>query len=372
MLKHNQIVFSFVMEVESVEKAILDHISDGRKEKEMKKLALVIISTALLLTIPVPGSSAEAPIVLKMAHYHPVGGTIYEISQAGADWINKRFPGRVKVQVYPAQTLVSAAAGYESTVKGVCDIATCVVPGWTPGRFPKSEIIDIAPNFRSGEEATLTYWPFVKKFLLDEWKEVMVVGFLVQPAQSLHTKAAVRTLDDLKGKKIRMYGIGKEIMAALGGTPVTMPITEAYEAIRTGVCSGIMTPFSELESSRLIDVTFYHVDCSIISAPFFHIMNLKKYNSLPADIRKALDEELPTYWNREAGKIWDRRDEEGRELARKKAGHELITLSPDEMTRWRERAVSINNAWAAALEAKGLPGKKLLEEKNRLMQKYIK
>jgi TRAP-type C4-dicarboxylate transport system substrate-binding protein len=370
-LKHNQIVFSSVMEVEPVKETIFDDIPNGRKEKKMKKLGLIIISIAFLMTIPVPGSGAEAPIVLKMAHYHPLGGTIHEIMKAGADWIENRFPGRVKVTIYPAQTLVAAAASYESTVNGVCDIAQ-VIPGWTPGRFPKSEIIDITPNFHSGSEATLFYWDFVKKFLLDEWTAVKVIGFFVQPAQALHTKAPVRTLEDLNGKKIRMYGIGKDIMLALGGTPVTMPISEAYEAIRTGVCSGVMTPFSELESSRFIDVTFHHLDCDIISAPFFHIMNLKKYNSLPADIRKALDEELPTYWNREAAKIWDRRDEEGRELARKKPGHELIILSPAEKTKWRERAMTINNPWASALEAKGLPGKKLLEEKYRGIQKYIK
>jgi TRAP-type C4-dicarboxylate transport system substrate-binding protein len=336
----------------------------------MKKVALIIISIAFLMAIRVPGSSAEAPIVLKLAHYHPAGGTIFEIMQVGADWIEKRFPGRVKVQVYPAQTLVPAAAGYESTFKGVCDIAQ-VVPGWTPGRFPKSEIIDIAPNIPSASEATLAYWDLVQKYLLDEWKEVKVIGFFVQPAQALHSRTPIRTLEDLKGKKIRMYGIGKEIMAALGGTPVTMPITEAYEAIRTGVCSGVMTPFSELESSRFIDITFYHTDCAIVSAPFFHIMNLNKYNSLPADIRKALDEELPKYWGMEAAKIWDRRDKEGKELARKKQGHELITLSPEERAKWRKQAASIDDAWAAALEAKGLPGKKLLEEKNRAIQKYL-
>lgn len=337
----------------------------------MKKVASIVMAMTFLMMIPVLSSGAEAPIVLKMAHHHPPGGTIFEIMQAGADWIEKRFPGRVKVQVYPAQTLFPAAASYESTVKGVCDLGH-VTPGWTPGRFPKTEVIDIAPNIPSAEQATLAYWPLVNKFLLDEWKEVKVIGFFLQPAQSLHTKDPVRTLQDLKGKKIRVYGVGKEIMAALGGTPVTMPITEAYEAIRTGVCSGVMTAFSELESSRFIDVTFYHTDCAIVSSPFFNVINLKKYNSLPEDIRKALDEELPKYWNAEAAKIWDRRDKEGKELAKTKKGHELITLSPEERAKWTARAVSINEAWAAALEAKGLPGKKLVEEKLKAIGKYAK
>ncbi len=339
----------------------------------MKRMATTIMLALFLMATSVLGVSAQAPIELKMVHYQPAEGTIHDITKAGADWIEKHFPGRVKVTIYPAQTLVSAAASYESTVRGVCDIASCVVPGWTPGRFPKTEVIDIAPNISSGLESTLLYWDFYKKFLKDEWTEVKVLGFLVQPAQSVHTKRKpIRTIEDLRGEKIRMYGVGKDIMAALGGTPVTMPIPEAYEAIRSGVVSGIMTPFSEMKWSRFIDVCFYHTDVSVLASPFFHIMNLKKYNSLPADIKKALDEELPAYWNREAGKIWDGYEEVGKELVRKTPGHELITLSPEEKTKWRERAMSINGAWAAALEAKGLPGKMLVEEKIRAVQKYLK
>jgi len=58
---------------------------------------------------------------------------------------------------------------------------------------------------------------------------------------------------------MRVYGIGRDIMTAFGGTPVSMPMPEAYEAIRTGVVSGIMVPFSEMRGYRLIDVCFHHI-----------------------------------------------------------------------------------------------------------------
>lgn len=339
----------------------------------MKRMVTTIMIVLFLMLTLVLGASAQPPIELKMAHFNPAQGTIHDIAKAGADWIEKRFPGRVKVTIYPAQTLVPGPASYESTIRGVCDIAACVVPGWTPGRFPKTEVIDMAPNIPSSLEATVFYWDFYKKFLLDEWSEVKVLAFLVQPAQTIHTKKKpIRTMDDLKGEKIRTYGIGKNIVAAFGGLPVTMPIPEAYEALRTGVVSGIMVHFSEMKWSHFIDVTYYHTDTDVLASPFFHIMNLKKYNSLPEDIKKALDEELPAYWNREAGKIWDRYEEDGKELVRKTSGHELILLSPEEKAKWRERAMSINGPWAAALEAKGLPGKKLVDEKLLGMQKYHK
>jgi TRAP-type C4-dicarboxylate transport system substrate-binding protein len=345
---------------------------DRKEEKTMKRNLLLICSVISLLLIPLWTVSIGAPIELKMAHYASPESKEQEILKAGADWMEKRFPGRIKVTIYPAQTLLSAMASYEGTVKGIADI-TSIVPGWHQGRFPKTEAIDLPPGVPSAVDGTQVYWEFYKKFLTDEWKEVKVLSFHVQVPQSLHTKKkSIRTLQDIKGEKMRVYGIGKEVMTAFGGVPIAMPMSEAYEAIRQGVVSGIMVPCSEMKGFRLIDVCFHHTAADVFASPFFVIMNMEKYNSLPADIKKAFDEELAPFWNVEAAKIWDRWEGLGRELIKNTPGHELVILSPAEKNEWREKAKSINSSWASALEAKGLPGKKLLEEKLRAIAKYVK
>jgi TRAP-type C4-dicarboxylate transport system substrate-binding protein len=338
----------------------------------MKRIALFCVSLLFLVSISLPGVSMGAPIELKMAHYSSPESKEHEILKAGADWMEKRFPGRIKVTIYPAQTLLSAMASYEGTVKGIADI-TSVVPGWTQGRFPKTEVIDLPPGVPSAVDGTRVYWDFYKKFLTDEWREVKVLSFHVQVPQGLHTKKkSIRTFQDIKGEKMRVYGIGKDVMTAFGGVPVSMPMSEAYEAIRQGVVSGIMVPFSEMKGFRLIDVCFHHTVADVFASPFFVIVNMEKYNSLPPDIKKVFDGELADFWNMEAAKIWDRWEEVGRDLVKKTPGHEFITLSPDEKKKWQERAKSINASWVSAIEAKGLPGKKLLEEKLRAIEKYVK
>jgi TRAP-type C4-dicarboxylate transport system substrate-binding protein len=338
----------------------------------MKTMALMITLVVFLLAIPL-GASKGAPIELKMAHFASAESKEHEIMKVGADWIEKHFPGKVKVTMYPAQTLVAAAASYESTVKGICDIAL-VIPVWTPGRFPKTEVIDNPPGIPSAVDGTRVYWDFYKKFLTDEWREVKLLAVYVQVPQGLHhRKKAIRTFEDIKGEKFRVTGgTARDITNAYGGTPVSMPMTEAYDALRTGVVSGIMVPFSEMKGYRLIDVCFHHTVVDIFASAFFVVLNLQKYNTLPADVKKAFDEELPTYWNMEAGKIWDRWEDIGRELVKKTPGHEFITLSPEEKKKWQERAKTVNGPWASAMEAKGLPGKKLIEEKLRAIEKYIK
>lgn len=332
----------------------------------MRKIRLMIFSVFMVTIILLSGVDAQTPIELKLASWATVGMSSHEVVKAGAAWIENRFPGRVKVTIYPAQTLVPGPASYESTVKGVCDIACNLIPGWTRGRFPKTDVIDLAPNFQSSLEASLFYWDFFNKFLKDEWAGVKVLGLYVQPPMAFHMgKKPVYSFEDIKGEKMRVYGMGKDMMEAFGGIPVSMPLTEAFEAIRTGIASGLMTVFSDLPVLHLDEVCFYHTDVGVLASPLFHIMNLKKYNSLPSDIKKALDEELPAYWASEGGKIWDRWEEKGKELIRKSPRHQFISLTPGERAKWIERAMSINDKWASALEAKGLPGRKLVEEKVR-------
>jgi TRAP-type C4-dicarboxylate transport system substrate-binding protein len=292
--------------------------------------------------------------------------------KAGADWIEKRFQGRVKSTIFPSQTLLKAGDAFEGTVNGIADISL-VIPAWTEGRFPRSEVIDLPPAIPTAVDATRVYWEFYKKFLTDEWKAVKVLSVHEQMGQSVHTKRTpVRTLQDFRGQKIRVTGTGKNIMEQFGGIPVVMPMPDCYDALRQGIVTGIMVPFTEMRSYRFIDVTFYHTKASIMASSFYIVMNLKKYNSLPPDIKKAFDEELPPYWNGEAARIWDREEQQGIDLVKKTAGHQYITLSPEEQRLWNEKAKAVNGPWAQAMEAKGLPGKMLLEEKYKAIAKYVR
>lgn len=338
----------------------------------MKKMIVFVVVIACILTAPLIGFGKEPVIELKMAHWAAPEGKEHEIMKAGAAWLEKRFPGRVKVNIYPSGTLLGPTALYEGTFRGIADISF-VVAQWTPGRFPKSEVIDLPPAIPSALDATNVYWDFYNKFLTDEWKEVKVLSFHVQYPQGLHTKSKpIRTFEDIKGLKMRVYGIGKDVMKAYGGVPVSMPTSEAYEAIRQGVVGGIMIPFCEMKGYRLIDVCNYHTEVDSIASPFFIIMNKQKWESLPADMKQIIDKEFTSYWNKESAMIWDRWETTGREFVRNAKGHQYITLSPEEKKKWREKAISVNEAWAASLEAKGLPGKKLLEEKYKAISKYIK
>ena len=341
----------------------------------MKSKVLLIMLSFLLVTslsfvVSAKAATPVKAIELKIAHYLPDGHhLVVRTKKIGAE-IEKRTEGKVKFTYYSAGTLVGPVEAFEGTLKRRTDLYFDVVPGWTPGRFPLTELVDLAPNNSDAEGASIAFWEFYNKFLIEEWNKVKVVGVTVQVPQHLHTRVPIRTFADLKGKQIRIYGAGKQMMAAWGGTPVGMPISEAYLALQKGIVEGILCPFTEMKYLKFADVAKYHTVIGVLASPFMMIMNLDSYNALPPDVKKVFDG-IGEYIAREAGKAWNIAEAESREHV-KGLGQEIIVLPPAERAEWVKRAVSINDAWVTDVEAKGLPAKKILEEKNKIWAKYLK
>jgi TRAP-type C4-dicarboxylate transport system substrate-binding protein len=100
-------------------------------------------------------------------------------------------------------------------------------------------------------------------------------------------------------------------------------------------------------------------------------MNKAKYQALPADVRRVLDETTApgaSAWKR-IGEVWDRAEGAGRKLLVDQ-GHEVITLSKEERRRWQRAARPLDEKFAADLEAKGLPGRALVKEARDLSIRY--
>jgi len=150
----------------------------------------------------------------------------------------------------------------------------------------------------------------------------------------LHTgKKPVRRLEDLKGAKIRCTGTSAPIAKALGATPVSMPVADAYDAIKRGVAEGIFISLEAMEGWKLGEVCKYSIGsyASAYSTIHFIVMNKNKWNALPSDIQKII-EEINGEWILRTGVLWD-----------------------DKATR------SVLDEWAKKTESKGLPGKAALQ-----------
>jgi TRAP-type transport system periplasmic protein len=260
--------------------------------------------------------------------------------------IEKRTNGKVQITAFPGGTLTKAPMVYDGVVKGISDLGNSCF-AYTRGRFPVMEVVDLPMGYASGAVATKVANDFAKSANLKELQDVKVLYVHAHGPGLLHTKKPVRTLEDLKGMKIRATGLSAKVVEALGAVPVAMDQPQAYEALQKGVVEGTISPIEVLKGWKQGEVIKYTTDCSGVgyTTAMFVVMNKDKWNALPDDVKKVFDD-TANEWVAVHGKAWDAADEEGRKFTLG-LGNEIITLSPEEDAKWRKAVEPVIKEYAS-------------------------
>ena len=333
----------------------------------MAIVALVTLSFMLIVVTPV---QAETTNLTYSIFFPPTHGQC----KAGVSWaqeVEKRTNGKVKITVFPGGTLTKANQCYDGVEKGISDIGmSCFA--YTRGRFPLMEAVDLPLGYPNGQVATHVVNEFYKNVKPQELEGVKVLYIHAHGPGLLHKKKPVRTLEDLKGMKIRSTGLSAKVTEALGGVPVAMPQGSTYEALQKGVVEGTFTPIETLKGWRQAEVIKHTTDCFEVgyTTSMFVVMNLNKWNSLSEDIQQIISE-VSNEWVNVHGNAWDEADIEGRSYTLS-LGNKIIPLSKKEQERWKEAVKPIINDYINVAEEKGLPGKKSVNEIKDLIKKYSK
>ncbi|RLB07564.1 MAG: C4-dicarboxylate ABC transporter substrate-binding protein, partial [Deltaproteobacteria bacterium] len=166
----------------------------------MKGRWFVVASVVLVLVALPLFVSHAAPIELTYANFFPPAHIQAKLGDAWAKEIEKRTNGKVKITYFPGGALLKGPQIYDGILKGVADIGMSVF-GYTRGRFPAIEAIDLPLGYPSGKVATCVINEFYKKFRPKELDEVKVLYLHAHGPGLLHSKKPVYKLEDLKGLK---------------------------------------------------------------------------------------------------------------------------------------------------------------------------
>jgi TRAP-type transport system periplasmic protein len=320
------------------------------------------------------GAAAQT-IELKMSHFvAPTHGWTTDFMRAWADEVSRKAGGKVKVEIFGAGSAYGAAPRqYDQVVNGVVDIANGLraIPA---GRFTKMSIIEMPFLVNSADAATRTLWAMYPKYFVDEFKDVKVLVLHAHNGALIHTRSKqINVMEDLKGMRIRSPGaVTNEFLKALGAEPVGMPPTEIYENLQKGVIEGVATTWELLQSAKLAEVTKHHLDANLYVASFYFVMNKQRYEGLPPDVRKAIDDTSGDWLVERFGAWWDKWDDLGRAAA-KAHGNVASKLSKEERARWEKTAQPVIDAWLARMEKEGAPNaRELYAEAKRLVAQYEK
>jgi TRAP-type C4-dicarboxylate transport system substrate-binding protein len=293
-------------------------------------------------------------------------------------WIEKverESGGRIKIDHFPAMQLGGKPpALYDQAKDGVVDIVWTVA-GYTPGRFPKSEVFELPFMPTTAEATSKALWEFYERHLTDEFADVHVLAVHVHGPGLLHVKGrGVRRLEDMQGKKMR--GPSRMIirlLEQLGATPVGMPVPALPEALSRGVIDGTVIPWEITAPLHIAELVDTHTEFSgthgLYTAVFVFAMNKDSYDRLPADLKQVIDDNSGLETAAWAGRVMDAGDAPARQIAVER-GNDIVVLDEAETARWKAAAQPVIDGWVAEMDEAGLDGAALLAEARALIAKY--
>jgi len=324
----------------------------------MRRLVLLVFVLSLLF-LTYSFTYAADVIKLKFANYFPPTHMNSVMMGKFCDELNKKLAGKVELTQYTGSTLLSAPKIAAGVSTGIADIGLSNL-AYTRGRFPVMEIMELPLGFPSAWIAGHVANDFYNKFKPKDFDAYHVLMLSTSPINVIQTlNKPVKTLEELKGLKLRGTGRLGDIVKALGATPIPIETPDLYDSLKRGVIEGALLPLETLKGFKTGEVQKYVTASWKVGSAycFYVLMNKNKWNSLPADVKKVINEfskEFTERWEVE----WNNIDIEGREYFTKQGG-QIIPISDAEAARWIKAAQPVIDDYKKDLLSKGYKAKEI-------------
>jgi TRAP-type transport system periplasmic protein len=263
-----------------------------------------------------------------------------------AEKVNKESGGTLNIKVFAGYTLVNMLNTLDRVTNGVADFAFCIL-GPVSSQFPKTLVATLPFEAENAHEAGLALQRLYDKGVIaDEWKKVKPIGFGVFANLSYHTIPPVKTQADLKGLKISVQGrLASETLQALGGTPISLPINEVYEALQRGMVVGAAIGWPAAVSFKLTELAHNHVQASLGGEAAIMIMNNHSYAKLSGKAKQAIDANIATPYTNWFNKVIDDTERDNIAITQKMGNQTIYKLPPDELAQWKKRVAPVIAEW---------------------------
>jgi len=330
----------------------------------MKMRSLVTLLIGITFAFIFSHSASAKTYTLRYANQNPELG--WGTQMAFKPWkerIEKASKGRIKIKGYHSQTLAKGPDTWKAVKTGIADMGWCFHAYW-PGMTSLADVISLPSlPFKTSEEGSAALWKLYEKYpqMQKQFSDNhILLLYTTDPYFLITTKKQVRTLEDIKGMKIRMMGgPSTEMMKALGGIPVSVPMPNNYISMQKGVTDGMGAPWEATKSFRLYEVAKNYTLGTSFPVVYFSIaINKRVWRKLPKDLKRIMTRESGL----KGAKFWGKNFfDTARAAMIKEAidkGHEMniYTLPPSERERWLEVAGKpVWNNWLSKMKRKGHP-----------------
>jgi TRAP-type C4-dicarboxylate transport system substrate-binding protein len=251
-----------------------------------KKIAVLVFVVSLLFSTY---SSADV-IKLKFANYFPPMHMNSVMMGKYCEELNKKLAGKVEITQYTGGTLLSPVKMAAGVASGIADFGLSHL-SYTRGRFPVMEIMELPHGFPSPWIAGHVANDFYNKYQPKDFDGYKALMFSCAPILVIQTvNKPVKTLDDLKGLRLRGTGRIADIVKALGAVPIPLEMPDLYDGLKRNVAEGALLSIETLEGFKTGELIKYvtpswRIGCTYC---FYVVMNKDKWSILPADVQKTI------------------------------------------------------------------------------------
>jgi len=345
----------------------------------IQRRKLLKTGAAAALVAPVLNSQAQQTVTLKFHTFMaPMSNVWLNMHKAWMNKVEKDSGGRIKFEAYPAMQLGGTPVQlYDQVRDGVVDVVW-TLPGSTAGRFPRVEVFELPFMMTNAEATSKAYWEYIQTMAADEFKDTQVIALQVHGPGVIHTTdKPVKNTADMKGLKLRAptRQITK-LLGTLGAIPVGMPLPGIPDALSKGTINGAVVPWEVVPSVKVNELTKYHAEFDpaggcLYTTTFVMAMNKAKYNALPADLKKVIDDNSGIETSGWLGKVQQEGDVAGRKSASDR-NNTIFTISAEEAQDFRRKSRSLEIEWIEDMNKRGFDGRKLIDTARALIEKHTK
>jgi TRAP-type C4-dicarboxylate transport system substrate-binding protein len=291
--------------------------------------------------------------------------------QAWADAISEATDGHVKITLYGSGTLAAAADVGAMVESGGADIGW-VYTSYYKGQFPLSDVLTLPLcGFGDPVVGTNVLWDLYDKYpqLAEEWSSFKLLNLYANPGMIFCSAGKpIDSVDDLNGLVLRTpAGPITDYVKKLGASAIVMAPPDIYEGMQKNNISAYIFEPAGITNFKLQDVTEYFTDMPMYDGAFGLVMNIDKWNALPAEFQEAI-----MSVSGRAGSLKAAEDFKASVDAAKKtitdAGCTFVTVSETDYAAFQTAADEISAAWAKGITV--VDGQAFLDEAIALAEKY--
>ena len=337
------------------------------------RLSGAIAATLLSLA----AAAAEAPeVALRFATINTAATSTFKLGLVPwAETLARESDGRLKVELGTLNQLGKPAELLPKLERGEIDMAQ-VVQGYFPGRFPRSEVIELPLMHASAVSGSAALWQMLEEGLLaEEYKNLKVLALFVLPPYGIYlAEHKVESPRDLRGVSVRAPS---QVMGAafdrLGMVPLGLPFNISGDYIAQGEIEAVSLTWDTLTSTPapgntfLIDHVKHGLDLRFAAPAQAMLMNKARFDALPEEFKALIDKHSGREFSRRLARLRDQADAEAKARFMAEPGKQVVELTPEQRSEVAQRVEPTVAQWVADMQAKGIDGAALVARARALI-----